>query len=1106
MSKQSGYFRFPTVHGNRVVFVGEDDLWSVSVEGGMAIRLTSNLGEVSHPFLSPDGTQLAFIGREEGHPEVYVMPADGGISRRLTFLGAHSLVVGWTPDGNILFASNTAKPFWRMAHLYQISPSGGMPECLPWGLAHQISYGPTGGVVLGRNTSDIARWKRYRGGTTGVIWIDPDGSGVFRKLISLPGNLTAPMWIGGTEAASIESRVYFISDHEGIGNLYSCTSSGDDLRKHTHNREYYVRNATTDGHRIVYHAGAELFYFDPATDSDRPIPVEFHSPQVQRQRKFVDSSQYLEDYTLHPEGHSTLITCRGKSFWFGNWEGAVTQLGQPDGVRYRLTRWLNDKQRFVTISDGSGMEAIEIHTSEPDTPPERLEGLDLGRAIALDVSPNADQLVLSNHRHELIWVNLATKESRVIDRSDYGRIAGFCWSPDSQWIAYGFSQTQMTSVIKLYGLQDGTTHLLTLPRFRDFNPSFDPDGKYLYFLSYREFNPVYDSHYFDLGFPRGVRPFLISLKKDTPSPFVSVPKPLNDKKQNNSDKQPSSASETTHSENAGDTDPSASEFSKPNGEKPLSLEIDVDNIQHRVVGFPVPEGRYRQIWGLSGKVLFSSLPIKGSLNDDDDWLADEAGENESTLEVYDFDKQKRETIATGLTSFKVSRENETLIYRAKNRLRVCTVAAQPKNNGKDDDKPGRKSGWLELKRVRISVIPTLEWQQMFREAWRLQKEHFWVEDMSGVDWDHVYQRYRPLLDKVTTRSEFSDLIWELQGELGTSHAYEHGGDYRRYPRYPIGFLGADFVYDAEANGYRVTHIVRGDSWNEKGDSALNRLGANVQIGDVLLAVNGQRVSHDRSPHELLVHQADSEVTLTFANPHTPEHRTITVKTQKSDRSARYREWVERNHQIVQERTNERVGYLHIPDMSAEGYAEFHRYYSVEAEKDALIVDIRYNGGGHVSQLLLEKLSRKRIGYDVSRWSKPQPYPTDSVAGAIVAITNEHAGSDGDIFSHCFKLMKLGTLIGKRTWGGVIGIWPRHALVDGSVLTQPEFSFWFVDVGWKVENYGTDPDIEVDIAPQDWAQGNDPQLDRAIQLIVDQLQQNPVKLPDFGDRPQLKLPE
>jgi tricorn protease len=1108
-SPQTGYYRFPTIQGDRIVFVCEDDLWSVAVTGGTATRLTANLGEVSHPHLSPDGRLLAYVGRDEGHAEVYVMPSEGGVARRLTFLGADVRVIGWSRDGaSILFTSNAAQPFYRIYTIYQINPQGGLPEPLNVGLAHHLSEHPSGGKVLGRNTNDIARWKRYRGGTAGVLWIDPTGAGQYQRL-ELPGNVTTPMWI-----AEPESRIYFISDYEGVGNLYSCTPDGQDLRRQTNHVDYYVRNAKTDGRRIVYHAGGELFCVDPVQQTVNPIAIDFHSPQIQRQRKFVDAANYLGGYELHPEGHSSVVTCRGKSFAFGNWEGAVTQLGEMDGVRYRLARWLNDEERLIMLSDASGEEVLEIHSPDFQVPPVRLEGLDLGRAIALEVSPTEDQIIVSNHRNELIWVDLETQQSRVIDRSDHHRIYGFQWSPDGQWVAYSFAETAKVSVIKLCQVATGTIHRVTAPLFRDFAPAFDPEGKYLYFLSSREFNPVYDGQYFDLGFPRSDRPYLITLQKDLPSPFIPAPKSLVDKKSDKSEKSDNGKSKASKS------DDEASEPSETNppeaSEEPTkkaddkAIAIDFEGIQHRVIAFPVSEGDYRHICGIKGKVLFTSFPIQGSL--------DEEFPGGSLL-MYDFEKQKQETIAKEVWDFRLARQTETLIYRSKRRLRVCAIAPL---NGKLEDEPNRKNGWLDLQRIRISVVPPAEWRQMYREAWRLQRDQFWVENMSGVDWNQVYDRYLPVLNKVTTRSEFSDLIWELQGELGTSHAYEMGGDYRRSPGYRLGFLGADFTYDAETDGYQITHIVRGDSWEESEDSPLHRLGVNIQVGDKLLAVNGQRVGRWRSPQELLVYQSNSEVALTVLSPRNDtgndtendtgndtengtEPRVVTVKAIGQEQSARYREWVERNRQQVHEQTGDRVGYVHVPNMGPVGYAEFHRYYAVEAQYDGLIVDVRYNGGGHVSQLLLEKLGRKRIGYDLSRWGQPESYPADAVAGAIVALTNEHAGSDGDIFSHVFKLMKLGTLIGKRTWGGVIGISPRHNLVDGSRLTQPEFSFWFVDVGWQVENYGTDPDIEVDIAPQDWATGHDPQLERAIAVILDQLRTQPVVMPDFGDRPNLALP-
>jgi len=441
---------------------------------------------------------------------------------------------------------------------------------------------------------------------------------------------------------------------------------------------------------------------------------------------------------------------------------------------------------------------------------------------------------------------------------------------------------------------------------------------------------------------------------------------------------------------------------------------------------------------------------------------------------------------------------------------------------------------------------------MFREAWRLQRDHFWNEEMSEVDWQIVYHRYFPLIQRVSSRTEFSDLMWEMQGELGTSHAYEIGGDYRSKPGFDQGFLGADVIWDSAASGYRLDKFILGDPWDDQAHSPLAAPGVDVRPGDLLVAVNGQPVNAAISPAQLLVNQAHEEVMLTIRRERDREGdreedreedktesgeveneagmkkqevrqgkkngrkndgkndrglRTVTVHTLSNERAARYRAWVNGNRQRVHEASGGQVGYVHIPDMGSAGYAEFHRGYLAEVDKPALIVDVRFNGGGNVSSLLLDKLARRRLGYDLERWGGYSPYPRESVAGPLLALTNEHAGSDGDIFCHSFKLMGLGPLVGKRTWGGVVGTWPRHALVDGTVTTQPEFSFWFEDVGWNVENYGTDPDIDVDITPQDYRAGRDTQLERSIEEIMRLLEANPpMPLPDVSGRPSRALPK
>jgi tricorn protease len=1064
-AKTRGYLRHPAIHGETVVFCCEDDLWSVPASGGTASRLTAATSECAYPRFSPDGRRVAFVASHDGPAEVYTMAADGGPARRLTYQAAvRPLVAGWHPDtGEILYASTAEQADGFGHRLYAVGPHGGPPRLFDPGPAFAVGFGPGGARVLARSIADPARRKRYRGGAAGELWVDR-GDGRYRRL-ELPGNPANPCWVGG--------RVYFVDDHEGVGNVYSVLPDGSGLLRHTEHTDFYARGLSTDGRRLVYHAAARLHLIDPSDPEaegglGRRIDVTLAASASERERRYVTAAEYHDGVQVSPDGLSVAVTARGKSFTFAHWSGPVRRHGAQDGTRYRLLRWLAGGERLAAVAaDEAADERIALLPAAGGPECARIPLPGIGCVTELTASPVDGHLAFATNRQQL-WVldtDAARPVPRLLDASAYERIEDLCWSPDGRWLAYSCPASRQTTAIKIANLAEGRTVRVTEPVLRDVMPVFDPGGRYLYFLGQRDLTPEIDQIQFEIGFPFGTRPFLITLRAGDPVPFTGIPLPLEE---------------------------SATEPGTP-AVRP-EVEIDFEGIASRVVPLPVSEGRYASLVPLYDSVLLLTVPVAAP-------EPGRAGGASPDGVVVSVDLECGDVTGRYIApadEIQAAAAAGVLLYRHDDRLRVVPTGLsreQLEQNSPPDTTPGRRTGWLDLDRVKVPFVPAAEWRQMFREAWRLQRESFWNAAMSGVDWDAVYARYLPVVDLVGSRAELSDLLWELQGELGTSHAYERGGDYSRAEGQAQGFLGVDWEpWDSEAAAghWRIARVLCGDPWNPEAASPCGRPGAGIRAGDEITAVDGRAVGA-AGPGELLVGLAGHEVELTVLRPGAAERRVV-VCTARGETRPRYLDWVAGNRGFVHEHSGGRLGYLHVPDMHSTGYVDFIRGFLAELDRDGLIVDVRNNTGGFVSPLLLDRLARKRTGAETGRWTGVNPYPTEAPRGPMAVLVNEQTGSDGEIFSHNFRLLGLGRLIGTRSWGGTIATWPRHALADGTVTTQPEYRLSFRGVGGGLENHGVEPDIEVVVPPGRGMQAADPQLEGAVRHLLGVLEASAAREP------------
>ncbi|HVL83318.1 MAG TPA: S41 family peptidase, partial [Pseudonocardia sp.] len=1120
-SDRPTYLRFPHVHGDTLVFVAEDDVWTAPLGGGRAYRLTVDSAPAEAPRLAPDGTRVAWTSNRAGSPEVFVADVDGGAAQRLTWWGdGATRGLGWTPDGDVLAASAAGLPTRRRTWAHAVPAGGGAARRLPYGPLSDLALDAAGAVLLLSTTdTEMAWWKRYRGGTAGRLWWDPDGAGEFTRILAdLDGQLGSPMLVG--------DRIAFLSDHEGWGNLYSVDRSGGDLRRHTDHGApgevpFYVRHASTDRTRVVYESAGELWLVESLEPgaSPRRLDVRLGGPRTAREPFRITASSWLDSAVPDRTGRVSVVVVRGTVHRLTHRDGPARTLLARPGARARLAQPLGERD-VVWVDDVEGEDAVCVVPLDPRAEgaaqPRRYGAGEIGRVLELTPAPDGSAVAVAAHDGRLLLLDLregTAGEFRELACGADGEVSGLAWSPDSAWLAYADPVEAGISRIVLVRIADGTLVAVTEPRFVDIDPVFTTDGRFLAFLSKRSFDPIYDQHSFDLTFPAAWRPFLVPLAARTPSPFGASPdgRPTSPGDEGPEDlpavpPAPPDADAPAEGTTEEERSPKAAEDRK---DEPPEVVVDVDGLTARVVPIPVADGRYRRLGAAKDCLLWVSSPIAGVLGDG------RAGSDDKrarpVLQRYDLVKRKLDTIADPVDGYAVTGDGTRLVVRGDGALRV--LRSDRFGSSTPVDSEGDEFA-IDTGRIVVTVDPTAEWRQMFDEAGRLMRDHFWVEDMAGVDWAAELARYRPLVDAVGSHDDLVDLLWELQGELGTSHAYVGGGglgdgiDWTARP----GKLGADLERDADG-GWRVARVLPPETSAPSARSPLSGPGVDVRAGDVILEVAGQPVDPELGPAPLLRGTAGRLVELTVRSAgragtdvdgaerdaadgdvsragEPGEVRRVVVRPLHDEGPLRYHDWVAGRRAFVADRSDGRLGYLHLPDMMAPGWAQLHRDLSRETARDGLIVDVRANGGGHVSQLVIEKLARRVIGWDVVRHGQPSTYPDDAPRGPVVAVCDELSASDGDVITAAFKRMGVGPVVGVRTWGGVIGIDGRYGLVDGTRVTQPRYASWFDDTGWAVENRGVEPDVQVVITPQDWVAGRDTQLERAVDLALAALDERP----------------
>ncbi len=1056
--------RFPDVHGDRLVFSYGGDLWGAPVSGGTAYRLTSHPGLELFPKFSPDGRSIAFTAQYSGDEQVYVMPSSGGEPRQLTWYpatgplparwGYDNQVYGWTPDGSaVLFRSQRDAWGSSTATLFTVDREGGLPQSLPIPVAGAGTFSEDGRhVFYSPLFRDFRTWKRYQGGWSQDLWLFDLDANDARQITDHPRTERDPMWIDGIG--------YFVSDRDGKLNLYRVDPESLETEQLTRHRDGDVRWASSDAQgRIVYELNGELRLFDTRENSDHTVEILVPNDGINRRERWVAVNDQINGARLSPTGQRVLFEARGNLFNAPVGDGITRNLTRRSTAHDREAAWSPDGQSIAFVSDFSGEEELYIVSATGSDPARALTTGNQNLFYNPQFSPDGARIAISDKDGRILVVRSNGEGSpREAGRDPGWRNRDYTWSPAGDYLAFSQTQESGLRALYLYSVEENRTRQISDGLYSEYQPAFSSDGQLLYFLGDREFAPQISQREWNYAVNRTTGIFALALNATAKNPFA--PEDAEEK---------GLSSEKSKADNGKDDD-----------KKGNAIDVDWDGLSQRLIRVPVDAGNYYRLAVVESGILF----VEGSA-----FYYGRGPEAQPRLKLFKFDDKKTVDFPNGQQFVDLSADSKRLLTRSGSNWRVMDVA-----------KEGREPETVSTDGLRARIDPTAEWATAFDEVWRRFRDYFYVENMHGYDWEALRDQYRPLLEHVAHRSDLNYLMGEMIGELNISHAYVSGGDEGLPERHPIALLGARFT--VQNNRYRISRILPGQNDEPRYRSPLTETGVDVNEGDYLLSINGQSLTADDNIYQRLMLPAGEPVALSVsARADGRDERIVLVQPISDETPLHYLAWVLDNHRRVTEASDGRVGYLHVPDMGPNGIREFIKWFYGQIRKDGLVIDVRSNGGGNVSQMLIERLSRRPLALGYSRtMPHTSTYPNQAYNGHLVALLDENSASDGDIFPWQFRNAGLGPLIGKKSWGGVTGITSHGPLIDGGSVNVPEFGFADVNGNYVIEGEGVEPDIEVDNDPASLIAGRDPQLERAIEEVLNKIEANPPRFPERPEAP------